>query len=104
MDGHTYKQTNGWRNVQTDGETNRNNEIETLIERLTDDRWTDRDRQTGHPESKERLRVKSEHLFCCSRSLISGVQCDDVKLSHAVVCRTLSRGKCEDSCSHVCTD
>ena len=30
----------------------------------------------GHPESKEHLRILSAHLFCCSRSLISGVQCD----------------------------
>ena len=30
----------------------------------------------GHPESKERLRIQSAHLFCCSRSLVSGVQCD----------------------------
>ena len=30
----------------------------------------------GHPESKERLRMQSVHLFCCSRSLVSGVQCD----------------------------
>ena len=28
----------------------------------------------GHPESKERLRIQSAHLFCCSRSLVSGVQ------------------------------
>ena len=30
----------------------------------------------GHPESKERLRIHSAHLFCCSRTLVSGVQCD----------------------------
>ena len=30
----------------------------------------------GHPERKERLRMQSAHLFCCSRSLVSGVQCD----------------------------
>ena len=30
----------------------------------------------GHPESKERLRIQSAHLFCCSRSFISSVQCD----------------------------
>ena len=30
----------------------------------------------GHPESKERLRIQSAHLFCCSRSLVSGVKCD----------------------------
>ena len=29
-----------------------------------------------HLESKEHLRIQSAHLFCCSRSLISGVQCD----------------------------
>ena len=29
-----------------------------------------------HPESKERLRIQSAHLFCCSRSLVSGVHCD----------------------------
>ena len=26
--------------------------------------------------SKERLRIQSAHLVCCSRSLVSGVQCD----------------------------
>ena len=30
----------------------------------------------GHPESKERLCIQSMHLFCCSRSPVSGVQCD----------------------------
>ena len=30
----------------------------------------------GYPESKERLRIQSKHLFCCSRSLVSGVLCD----------------------------
>ena len=30
----------------------------------------------GHPESKERLCIQSTHLFCCSQSLVSGVQCD----------------------------
>ena len=30
----------------------------------------------GHPESKERLRIHSAHLFCSSRSLVSGVQFD----------------------------
>ena len=29
-----------------------------------------------HPESKERLRIQSVHLFCCSWSLVSGVQCN----------------------------
>ena len=29
-----------------------------------------------HPQSKERLRIQSAHLFCCDRSLVSGVQCD----------------------------
>ena len=41
----------------------------------------------GHPESKERLRTRSVHLFCCSRLLVSGVQCDVEKLSHAVLRR-----------------
>ena len=36
----------------------------------------------------------SPRMFCCSRSSISGVQCDVEKLPHAVVRRTLSRGKC----------
>ena len=44
----------------------------------------------GHPESKERLCIQSAHLFCCSRSLVSGVQCDVEKLPRAVVRRTLS--------------
>ena len=30
----------------------------------------------GHPESKERLRIQSAHLLCCSRSLIYGGHCD----------------------------
>ena len=30
----------------------------------------------GNPESKERLRIQCALLFCCSRSLVSGVQCD----------------------------
>ena len=54
----------------------------------------------GHPESKELLRIQSAHLFCCSRSLVSDVQCDVEKLPHVVVSRTLSRGKCRDSCGH----
>ena len=29
----------------------------------------------GHTESKERLRIQFAHLFCCRRSLVSGVQC-----------------------------
>ena len=43
-------------------------------------------------------------LFCCSRSLVSGVQCVVEKLPHAVVRRTLSRGKCRDSCGYGCAD
>ena len=54
----------------------------------------------GHPECKERLRKQSTHLFCCSRSLVSGVQCDVEKLPRAVVRRILSHGKCRDSCGH----
>ena len=30
----------------------------------------------GHPGSKERLCIQSVHLFCCSRSRVSGVQSD----------------------------
>ena len=30
----------------------------------------------GHPESKERLCIQSTNLFCCSRSLVSGVLCN----------------------------
>ena len=52
----------------------------------------------GHPESKERLRIQSAHLFCCSRSLVSGVRCDVEKLPHAVIRRIFQRGKCRDSC------
>ena len=33
-------------------------------------------RYKRHPESKERLCIQSVHLFCCSQSLVSGVQCD----------------------------
>ena len=53
-----------------------------------------------YPESKERLCIQSAYLFCCSRSLVSGVQCDAEKLPHAVVCKTLSHGKCRDSCGY----
>ena len=49
----------------------------------------------GHPESKARLRKQSAYLFCRSRKLFSGVQCDVEKLLHAVVRRTLSHG-CAD--------
>ena len=38
----------------------------------------------GHPECKERLRIQSAQLFCCSRSLVSGVQCDVEKFPHAL--------------------
>ena len=51
------------------------------------------------PESKECLRIRSAHLFSCSRSLVFGVQCDVEKLPHAVVRRTLLRGKCRDPCA-----
>ena len=44
--------------------------------------------------------VQSAHLFCCSRSLVSGVQGDVENLPHAVVRRTLSHGKCRDSCGY----
>ena len=30
----------------------------------------------GHPESIEHLCIQSTHLFCCSWSLVTGVQCD----------------------------
>ena len=30
----------------------------------------------GYPENKERLRILSAHLFCCSRLFVSYVQCD----------------------------
>ena len=43
-------------------------------------------------------------MFCCSQSLVSGVQCDVEKLPHAVVRRTLSHGKCRGSCGHGCAD
>ena len=36
--------------------------------------------------------------------LVYGVQCDVEKLPDAVVCRTLSRGNCGDSCGHGCAD
>ena len=58
----------------------------------------------GHPESKERLRIQSAHLFLSSRSLVSGVQCDAETLSRAVLRRTLSHGKCRDSRGHGCAD
>ena len=34
----------------------------------------------GHPDSKERLRIQFAYVFCCSLSLVSGVQCDVEKL------------------------
>ena len=30
----------------------------------------------GHPEIKERLRIQSAHMFCCNRSLVSGIERD----------------------------
>ena len=53
----------------------------------------------GHPESKERLHIQSAHLFCCSRSLVSGIQFDVQMLPHAAVRRTLSHGKCPEDTS-----
>ena len=38
-----------------------------------------------HRESKERLRIQSAQLLCCSRSFVSGIQCDVEKFPHAVV-------------------
>ena len=58
----------------------------------------------GHPEIKERLRMQSAHLFCCKRSLDSGVQCAAEKLPHTVVRQSLSRGKCRDNCGYSCVD
>ena len=58
----------------------------------------------GYSQSKEHLGIQSAHLFCCSRSLVSGFQCDVEKLPHAVMYRALSRGKCRDSCGHECAD
>ena len=54
----------------------------------------------GHPESKERLRIQSAHLFCCSRSLVSGVQCDVEKLPHAIERGILSRVKSRYNCGY----
>ena len=34
------------------------------------------DLSEGHPKSKDGLHIPSARLFCCSRSLVSGVQCD----------------------------
>ena len=36
--------------------------------------------------------------------IVSSVQCDVEKLPHAVVRRTLSRGKCRGNCGHCCAD
>ena len=47
----------------------------------------------GHPESKERLRIQSVHLFCCSRSLVSDVEYDVEKLLnqlHVGACHVVS--------------
>ena len=41
------------------------------------------------------MRIQSAQLFYCSRSLVSGIQCDVEKLPHAIVRRTLPRGKCK---------
>ena len=60
----------------------------------------------SHPESKESLCIQSAHLFFfffppfCSRLLVSGVDCDVEKLPHALVCQSLSHGKCIDSCGY----
>ena len=48
--------------------------------------------------------MQSTPPFCSCRLLVSGVQCDVRKLPHAVVRRTLLRGKCRDSCGQGCTD
>ena len=53
----------------------------------------------GHPESKECLHIQSGHLFCCSRSLVSGVQYD-IENCLMQLYWTLSYGKCRDSCGH----
>ena len=54
----------------------------------------------GHPESKERLRIQSAHLFCCSRSLVSGVQYDvGNSLTQFYI---VSHGRCRDSCGYGC--
>ena len=42
--------------------------------------------------------------FAANNNLVSGVQCDIEKMPHAVVCWTLSSGKCRDSCGHHCAD
>ena len=54
----------------------------------------------GNSENKEHLHIQSTHLFCCRRQLVSGVECDDEKLPHAVVRWTFSRGKCRHSCGY----
>ena len=56
------------------------------------------------PESKARLRIQSAQVFCCSRWLVSGVQCDIETLPYVVLRRTLSHAKCRDSCGHGCAD
>ena len=57
----------------------------------------------GHPESKECLRIQSAHLFCCSRALVSDVQCD-VESCLMQLYLDLARGKCRDSRGHGCVD
>ena len=57
----------------------------------------------GHPESKERLRIQSAHVLL-QPIVASGVQRGVEKLPRAVIHRTLSRGKCRDSCGHGCAD
>ena len=57
----------------------------------------------GHPESKECLRIKSAHVFCCRLSLVSGVQCaveNCLMQLYVGPCHVVSW----DSCGHGCAN
>ena len=60
----------------------------------------------GHPKSKQRLRIQSAHLFCCSWSLDSSIQCDieNCLMQLYVGPCHVERGKCRDNCGHGCVD
>ena len=57
----------------------------------------------SHPESKERLRIQSARLFCCSRSWVQ-VFSVMLKIDSFSCTSDLVTCKCRDSCGHGCAD
>ena len=56
----------------------------------------------GHIEHTKAIQFA--HLFCYSRSFVSGVQYDVENFLMQLYVWSLSLGKCSDSCSHGCAD